>query len=55
MKKYQNENQVMYHILGWVYFSSSVELPTAMLTNYNNYNSVAEKNVGVNNLKGEIL
>lgn len=42
---------------GWVYFSSLVELPTAMIWNYNNYKSVAvaDKNVGINKLKGEIL
>lgn len=35
---------------GWIYFSSSLESPKALLTNYNSYKYGAEKNVGINNL-----
>lgn len=38
-----------------IFFSSSVDLLTAMVANYNNYRSVAEKNVDINKLKREIL
>lgn len=49
-EKYRNE-KLNNALCGWGCFSSSVELPTAMLANDKNYRSVAEKNVGINNLK----
>lgn len=36
---------------GWIYFSSSLESPKAMLTNYYSYKNGAEENIGINNLK----